>query len=92
MLRGPKGGHSCRGQVRVPGSLSLAGGTPKFSPQTLLGDLVSLVSVLAAPPCTIGQFLSWHRYLAELFDSSRGSTKAPRVSFFQQYSHKHKNI
>lgn len=58
MLWGPKGGHSCRGQVRVPGSLSLAGGTPKFSPQTLLGDPVSLIPVLAAPPCTIGQFLS----------------------------------
>lgn len=36
MLRGSKGGHSCRGQVRVPGSLSLEEGTPKFSPQALL--------------------------------------------------------
>ena len=77
MLRGSKGGHSCRGQVRVPGSLSLEDGTPKFSPQALLGDPVSLIPVLAALPCTIRQFLSCSlEYLTLGLDGCRDSSVA----------------
>lgn len=77
MLRGPKEGHSYRGQVRVPGSLSLAGETPKFSPQALLGDPVSLIPVLAAPPCTIRQSLSCPlEYLTLGLDGCRDSPVA----------------
>ena len=78
MWWGPKGRHPCRGQVRVPGSLILAGRPPSSAPQTLLGDPISLDPVLVAPPCTIRQFLScFLEYFTLGLDGRRDSPVAP---------------
>lgn len=54
------------------------GGPPSSAPQTLLGDPISLDPVLAAPPCTIRQFLScFLEYFTLGLDGRRDSPVAP---------------